>query len=828
MTAWSDDRRWAHAVALAAATMWVAVTPAIGGEWDAGLRAAIADLTVTFGPEYPRGAEFLRRLDALDANNSAALKALRREALLANPLLARQDLLFVARRQFAPDHHNTETFFQAGEVNTGSYRPGGALKRLDVASGRVTVVLDAGADGLVRDPELSFDGSRIIFSFRSSRKEGASIWEIRTDGGNLRRLTNEPEVNDIDPVYLPDGGIVFTSTREPKYCMCNRHIMGNLFRMESDGANIHQIGRSTLFEGHPTLLADGRILYDRWEYVDRNFGDGQSLWTTNPDGTAHAIYWGSNVSSPGAVIDAREVPGSELCVAVFAACHDRPWGALALLDRQLGVDRKEAVLHTWPASAKGIFNVGGFDSTAGMRIKYEDPYPLSPKYFLASRMVAPGNEKNGIYLLDVFGNEVLVHSEDPGCFDPMPVAARPLPAVIPTRRDFTNGPGKFYVQDASFGTHMAGVKKEDVRYLRVVESPEKRSFTQGVWGGQGAQLPAMNWHNFENKRILGTVPVEADGSAYFEVPSDRFVFFQVLDKDKRLIQSMRSGTIVQSGETQGCVGCHEDRTGTAAPATGMLAMRKPPVALDGWFGPAREFSFRDDVQPVFDRHCVSCHDFANPRSGGLVLAGDREVVFNAAYTELWSKGLIRAVGAGPAAIQAARSWGSGASRLVAVLDKGHYDVRLNPEEMERLVTWIDLNAPYFPTYESAFPEGVAGRSPLTAAQSARVGQLAGVNLSNEAQHGNHRLLVSFDRPELSPLLARLPPSQTAARAELIAILEAGRQAMTQTPRGDGRNFTPCAADLSRNQRYQRRAEVEDANRAAIRDGRKRHDGDPLR
>jgi len=815
---------------LASATILALASPARGGEPVDGrtaLRAAITDLMATFGPEYANGADFLRRLDAVATDDAAALETLRREALLANPLLVRQPLLFVTRRQFAPDHHNTETFFQAGEINTGSYRPGGALKLLDVKTGRTTTLLDAGTDGLIRDPEVSFDGARIVFSFRRNRSEGASICEIGKDGGNLRRLTRDPEINDIDPVYLPGGDLVFTSTREPKYCMCNRHIMGNLFRMAGDGANIHQIGRSTLFEGHSTVLADGRILYDRWEYVDRNFGDAQALWTVNPDGTSHAIYWGSNVSSPGGVIDAREVPGSELCLAVFAACHDRPWGALALLDRRLGVDQKQAVLQTWPATAIGIFNTGGIDSTVGMPVKYEDPFPLSAKYFLASRMTAERGEKMGIYLLDVHGNEVLVHAEEPGCFDPMPLAARPVPPVVPSRRDFSNAPGKFYVHDAGFGTHMDGVKKGDVRFLRIIESPEKRSFSKEAWGGQGAQAPAMNWHNFENKRILGTVPVEADGSAYFEVPSDRYVFFQALDKNKRMIQSMRSGTIVQSGETQGCVGCHESRTGASAPAGGMLAMRKPPVALDGWMGPPREFSFRDEIQPELDRHCVSCHDFANPRSGGLVLAGDREVVFNAAYTELWSKGLTGAIGGGPAALQSARSWGSSVSRLVATLDKGHYEVRLSAEEMERIVTWVDLNAPYYPVYETAFPDGVGGRSPLTAAQSARIAELTGVDLAKEARHDQHRLQVSFDRPELSPLLSKFPDPSNPARAEVLAILQAAGKALADKPRGDNRQFTPSAADQNRTQRYQRRAAIEDANRTAIRDGRKRYDGDPV-
>jgi hypothetical protein len=278
----------------------------------AALETAIRDLAATFGAEYPAAESYLGRLAALPADDAAGLEALRREALLANPLLSRQPLLFVVRRQFAPDHHNTETFFQTGEINTGAYRGGSALKSLDLASGRVETIFDGGPDGLVRDPELSYDGKKIVFAWRRERAGASHLFEIDAGGGTPRQLTACPDANDIDPVYLPDGGIAFTSTRDPKYCMCNRHIMGNLFRMDGDGANIRQIGNSTLFEGHATVLPDGRLLYDRWEYVDRNFGDAQALWTVNPDGTNHAIHWGSNLSSPGGVIDGRAVPGGGL------------------------------------------------------------------------------------------------------------------------------------------------------------------------------------------------------------------------------------------------------------------------------------------------------------------------------------------------------------------------------------------------------------------------------------------------------------------------------------------------------------------------------------
>ena len=192
---------------------------------------------------------------------------------------------------------------------------------------------------MVRDPDVHFDGRKVIFSMRRNIGEDSHIWEVNADGSGLRQLTSAPGVTDISPLYLPDGAVAFSSSREPKYCMCNRHIMCNLFRMEGDGANIVQIGKSTLMEEHGALLPDGRVLYDRWEYVDRNFGDAQGLWTVNPDGTQHSVYWGNNTPSPGAVLDARPIPGTDRVVCIFGSCHDRPWGAVAVLDRRGGARR---------------------------------------------------------------------------------------------------------------------------------------------------------------------------------------------------------------------------------------------------------------------------------------------------------------------------------------------------------------------------------------------------------------------------------------------------------------------------------------------------------
>ncbi len=748
----------------------------------------------------------------------------KRAALLSNPLVSEHDILFVVRRQYRVDHHNTATLFQTGEINTDSFTGGGAMKSINLATGKVTTLIEL-KDGIARDPEVYFDGSKIIFSMRKNIQDDYHIYEMKTDGSGLRQLTRGSGLSDIDPLYLPDDMIAFTSSREPKYCMCNAHIMANMFKMGPDGENIHQLGKSTLFEGHGALLEDGRILYDRWEYVDRNFGDAQGLWTVNPDGTNHAIYWGNNTNSPGGVIDARPIPGTQQVICIFGSCHDRPWGALTILDRRLGLDDREGVVQTWPAHAINRVGKGNWDAFMPVNPKYEDPYPLNDTYFLCSRTTGHG-EQMGIYLIDRFGNEILLHTEGAGCYDPMPIKPTHRPQSIPDRRDYASKTGQFYVVNVYEGTHMTGVKPGSVKYLRVVESPEKRSWTGPSWGGQGVHRPAMNWHSFENKRILGTVPVEEDGSVFFEVPAEKFVFFQLLDENGMMIQSMRSGTIIQPGEMTGCIGCHDNRR-IAPPkiaAQTPKALTHKPDKLEGWYGPPRIFSYLQEVQPVFDKNCMSCHDYGTKAGKKLNLAGDMGLTFNQSYHDLWRKGGIKAVGAGPSEVQQAYSWGSHASKLVKVIRAGHKDINLDAESFDRIVTWIDINAPYYPTYLSAYPGNLAGRSPLTPAQVKRLAELTGVPFAGLANHGTKMgQQVSFDRPEKSPCLKKFADKNDAGYKEALGIIRAGADMLKKTPRADMPGFSPSDADRARNQKYLARRKTEQSIRQAISDGKKIYD-----
>lgn len=743
-----------------------------------------------------------------------------------------KQILYIEREQYKPDHHNTETLFQVGEINENSFTPGAAMRIYDIDSRTSKTLLET-KDGVIRDPELSFDGNKVIFSMRTNKQDGYHIYEMDITGENLKQLTFASGVSDIDPLYLPDGGIVFSSTREPKYCMCNRHIMCNLFRMNADGSQITQIGVSTLFEGHSTLLNDGRILYDRWEYVDRNFGDAQGLWTVNPDGTKHAIYYGNNTASPGGVIDGRAIPESNLVICTFAACHDRPWGAIALLDRRLGVDGAEPVVQIWPAKSKEIVGNGDLDSFKWLDNFYEDPYPLDENYFLVSRTIwfkrggwDIEDQKMGIYLIGRDGIEELIIEGNLSLFDPQIVGLRYKPNVIPAMRNYEDKNGRFYVQNVYEGTHMEGVEKGVVKYLRVVESPEKRTWTVRGWGGQGEQAPGVNWHSFENKQILGEVVVEEDGSVSFEAPAGKHLYFQLLDKDKKMIQSMRSGVSLMPGETNGCIGCHEDRLNVPLTAGHQpIALKKAPQKLTGWQGKAPvKFSFMEQVQPVLNKHCMSCHDFDTNNREKLVLAKDKNPFFNAAYVNMHVKKVVSLIGGGPADIQPAYSWGSYPSKLTRIIENNHKGVRLNKKEKEILYTWMDLNGVYYPVYETAFDTTLAGRSPLYDHEISRLIELTGVNIWDLNHHGRSKTAqISFDRPEVSPCLDSIRQDKEKYK-EAVAIIKNGQVRLKKTPRGDiEKDLVPCERNKEQLRHYAERLSEEIQNSCFINTEEKRFD-----
>ena len=732
-------------------------------------------------------------------------------------------------------------------------------------------------NGMIRDPDIRSDGKKILFSMRDNKQDDYHIYEIDIDGDNLKQLTWGSELADVDPVYLPDGHIAFSSTRDLKYCHCNIHIQPGLYKMEADGANIIKIGGGHLWEGHPSVMPDGRILYSRWEYIDRQFGPSYGLWAMNPDGTNQTLYYGNNAWAPSAILDGRNIPGTDLTSCIFSGIHNLPWGAMAIVDRRLGLDGSDPVIHIWPAETRKLLE--GLDNVAWTPYKidlfhypvpkYEDPYPLSDpetgrgsgKYFLVSRSIGKvihhfesttktnaSYAKMGIFLVDVFGNEILLHSEEPGCYDPMPVTWKPRPGIIPSKVNYTKNEGYFYLEDVYQGSGMENVPRGTIKYLRIIEAPPKRHWTENGWGIDAAQPPAMNWNVTISKAIIGDVPVESDGSAYFSVPANKFIYFQALDEEKMMIQSMRSGTMVQPGEIAGCVGCHENRLQSAFNKD-IQAMNRTPNVPEPWYGPFRDFNYFTEVQPVFDKYCVRCHDYNKPAGSLLNLAGDPGLVFNTSYVEIHRKSafrwypdttktklLIKVIHDGPPAVLPPYSWGSHCSRLIDLLKSGHQDVRLSKEDIERIITWIDLNGPYYGAYYAFYADNPFARSPLTNQQLQRLLELLNMqetfaNLkkhfsSLEKELGSQ---FSFSRPELSPILLYFN-KHSPGYQEALAIIRAGQIQLEHQAREDmlGSTARPIReADLKRNHRYLQQAHAEAEARNAIIKGKKTYPYRPI-
>ena len=846
------------------------------------LRAALEHLSETYGDEYPNGGNYLRRLGNITDAATPAYTNLQREVLLNHPHVKGYDWLVEVRSPYWGNHGPINTMFQNGDDHGG----GGGIQRWSSRGSRLEVisigdqgnvvrkaVLAEQPEGMLRDADVSFDGNKILYSMRRNKDDDYHLYEMDIIGGNKKQLTFGAMISDVDPIYVPGDRIVFSSTRDPKFCQCNRHISNNLFAMEADGANIEQISFNDLADFHSSLMPDGTIIYSRWEYVDRHFGPSLGLWTTNPDGTRHALYMGNNAWSPGFMGDARAVPGTDNVICIYGATHDLPWGAMAMVDRSKGLEGNAPVIHLWPEAGRKLISPdddaynrdlryrGDVDKMRPLNVRYEDPYPIHDvkagdgggHFFLVSKSTGFVKPINGgrsgtpmpmaIMLCDVFGNEVKVYEtgeEHLNAYGAVPLTARKVPQTIPSAVDHSKTTGRFYVNNAYLGNRdeMEHVEKGSIKYLRIVEAPPRRVFDEvGNWNVDAQQVGVMNWNLTNNKRILGDVPVEKDGSAYFEMPADTFIQFLALDEDKQMIQAMRSGAVLRPGETQGCIGCHENRL-SAPSATNPqpLAMRRSPSQLVPWLDTpsveeAKPFNYLTDVQPVFDQHCVSCHDYDKDAGKVLNLCGDLSLPFNVSYTELMKKSghrytgpeekMINFVGDGPPGVLPAYAWGSHRSKLVRVLKEGHYDIKLSNEEMQRITSWIDVNAVYYGHYESYIP----GRNPMLAlpegASKSKL-VLGGRKDLNEVKKWvmDNGHIVNFSRPEKSPCLSMIEDGEQRKLA--LSYIQEASELLKVQPREDMVNAVVGLSEVDQHNtdRYNATASEHAKSVQAIREGKK--------
>jgi hypothetical protein len=747
------------------------------------LRASVASLSDTYGGTYP-GKEFQSRIDdlqrrlcekvssGLDPSDAATvemtaeLRAYRREMLVAaNPLLKGREVLFIRRYTYDSQHFYDDYYH-------GVRKYGGGICRLSINDGKTSEVLPELSGGVFDRFDLSFDGRRIVFGYRPPRPEGFRIWESNVDGSGLKQITLAPDneadliaryslystgdvqanpilhghwTDDMHPCYLPDGQIVFASSRCQRTAVCGGHTLPCtvLYKINPDGSGMQRLSQGMLSEFTPTVLSDGRILYNRWEYVFKGIAAVQPLWAMRPDGTGSEEVYGDNIRDPGVFYQARQVPGRPDLI-VCNGCGHEPLsvGAVLLVDLHKDKRSKAAMTSLTPDTEsrdlRGLFQRrnGQWRANDLYGPFYCDPYPLSDKYFLVS--CNPDRRHNdesayGIYLLDIFGNCVPVHDDaEMSCFVPTLLAAREKPPVLPPQSKpaavaespkespsnrSSEGLATVLMTDVYRG--LPGVRRGEVKHLRVLRQIPR---PWSVWPSADddaapGQMVAVSWHSHIWIAVLeGIVPVHPDGSAHFTVPADANIFFEALDENYMEIQRMRTSVNFRPGEKRSCIGCHEHRNQSPAeqlddvPAA--LALEPvPPGPQPGDAGP-RPLHYETDVQPIFDKHCVSCHGNREPE-GGLVLSGDLTTHFNRSYEQIMSKELIKVVvewssppGKGSswywsmehAPAVAPHTYGSHASPLVKTLLAGHYDVELSLAEFVKLTTWVDTNGQYYGSY----------------------------------------------------------------------------------------------------------------------------------
>jgi Hydrazine synthase alpha subunit middle domain len=762
-----SDRPWFARVASQAFRREALVLPADRDPLDVVLRRTRAlgdDLRKTTAAERlrPMGEELARleaRAGSVPVSDTVArralfdaVRALRRRIAFANPLL-NFDRVVLATHHFSAFDHMCDQYY-------GCYaRPGGGLVVLEQPFGPAPRAHDLLAGAVVSSgrragqplgggsflaPALSYDGKTVLFAYAECGlgtahpaprdwqhcewSPGLSyhLFRVNVDGTDLTQLTDGPW-SDLHPCWLPDGQVVFTSERRGGFLRCSGERpcpLYTLHAMDARGGDLVRLSSHESHEWHPSVDHDGQIVYTRWDYVDRGGVQAHNPWVTTPDGRNPRAIQGNykkyRDAGPDMEVNVRAIPGARRYVATAAPHHGQAYGSFIVIDPEMPDD--DAM-----ASVRRLTPEVGFPEIGGERAHgplYGTAWPLSEDYYLCVH--GEGREAVGVTLLDSFGNKELLFQDDAvPSLGPVPLAPRPVPPVVPSLSSPARlGPpawkvvGDGHPLDATApgvaGTAEVvvanvhdsqyplpdGVKVRALRVMQVL--PKTTPVHQLPWIGYGRETSA--------RAVLGTVPVEDDGSAYFRLPAGRPVFFQALDERGRAVLSMRSATYVHGGERLTCTGCHEgsSRSPATLPAPASLqALRRGPSPILPEPDGSNPFSFARLVQPVLDRQCVSCHDGKPARAPDLRAgnwSADPQKWFTS-YRNLRPYAFhLGADGPGYDAWMAPRSvaggFGARASRLLPLLEQGHHGVALTPEELRRITVWLDANSDFFGAYEN--------------------------------------------------------------------------------------------------------------------------------
>ena len=765
-------------------------------------------------------------------------------------------MLVIQRNELNPSHVYT--------YHVEGHRPGGALYVFTPgAEGEKLEKLVDSPDGQILDCELSYDAKEVLFSWKRGGREYRAqfdrslppdtegghmyrVYRMNVDGTGLTALT-DGKSNNFNTSWLPDGDIAFLSDRKPAFAYCFVTTSPTLYRMDREGRYVTRISANYLNDFTPHVMHDGRIVYSRWEYVDRPAIPIQSLWSINPDGTGLTVLFGNRVLSPATFMEARSIPGSDRILCVLTSHNGPCRGAIGIIDRNLGPNAQDAIRNLTPE-----INIGKVDQGNGNQVRgpYENPYPLDGQYYLVSN-------RGTIEIRSYDGSKravLLRPTGGMGFYSPTPIAAREVPPIIPSMLpdpEQTPPWATLSIQDVHAGL-APHVQRGEVKRICVVQELEKNRWApqeytapkKGNIAAFGFQFPLVSCGaTYAPKKVWGYADVAEDGSATFEVPSGLPIYFMALDAEGRAVQRMRSFTHLMPGETQGCTGCHANRNDAtiqnrslpAAFADDVQEIQPPEWGVRG-------FSYPDIVQPVLNRYCTECHN-ARKSPNGVDLTGDKTDFFNVSYEVLARKGTLGErdhvrhgaggglMGASPYTSWistyngeeanilkvAPKTWGSPASKLTQIVLSGHPDKEGKPRfEMDavsrrRIFAWMDLNVPYYHTSASNHHDRKGCRRMIPDSLD---GVLAGVAkrrcASCHKQGIPRKFYTRMLKPEnnsflLAPLAEAAGGTQACGRAvfqskddpdyqAILATFEPIHELLQRTPRMDMPNAAPtCPA-----------------------------------
>ena len=573
------------------------------------------------------------------------------------------------------------------------------------------------------DVDLDFDADKIAYSGGIESEKRWCVLETPLDRPLAKTLKSPPGLDDIDcydPCYLPDGRMLFVSTSgfHGVPCVGGWDYVGNTHLLEKDGS----VKRLVFDQDNswcPVVMNNGRVLYLRWEYTDSAHYFSRVMMTMNMDGSDQKAFYGSNSYWPNSLFYARPLPGSvtKFCGIVSGHHGCAREGELVLFDVMKGRNETAGVMQRIPGWGKPVANKARDQLVNGSSPRFLHPYPLSDELFLVS--VHKGNGDSFIVAFaDVYDNIVPVYAAAGwNCLEPMPVKKRERPRMSIDRRNDKVDTCTVYLQNVNFGEGLKGVPKNVAKRLRLFSY----SYSPRNVGGHyniGFEGP------WDARNILGEVDLEKDGSAIFTVPANTPFAIQPLDADGCKLQEMRSWFVGVPGEVISCTGCHENQN-EAPPAAVSAAARKKPQTPREWYGPRRNYAFVREVQPVLDRKCVGCHNAsskAKTRMGAPLPDFDGSAMnghYSKSYVNLMP--YVRRNGPeGDYHLLTPLEFHVSTSELYQRLAKGHHGVELTAEEWDRLVTWMDLNVPFWGTWN----EETGGRNARAQRNLARRREMA--------------------------------------------------------------------------------------------------------